>query len=62
MDILFSITSILYVLNDPYLAIAIYFILLLIVLWLILHTSIISDKVEEKVKTFEEKHIKNKKN
>ncbi len=62
IDILFSITSILYVLNDPYLAMAIYFILLLIVLWLILHTSIISDKVEEKVKTFEEKHIKNKKN
>ena len=63
IDILFSITSILYVLNDPYLAAAIYLVLLIIVLWLILHTSIISDKVEDKVKKFEEKHIiKNKKN
>ena len=62
IDILFSITSILYVLNDPYLAIAIYLVLLVIVLWLILHTSIISDKVEKKVKRFEEEHIKNKKN
>lgn len=62
INILFSITSILYVLNDPYLAIAIYIILLIIVLWLILHTSIISDKVEKKVKKFEEDLIKNKKN
>ena len=63
INILFSITSILYVLNDPYLAIVIYIVLLVIVLWLILHTSIISDKVEEKVKKFENKHIiKNKKN
>ena len=37
-------------------------VLLVIVLWLILHTSIISDKVEKKVKRFEEEHIKNKKN
>lgn len=61
IDILFSITSILYVLNDPYLAIAIYLVLILIVIWLILHTSIISDKVEKKVKSFEENYKKNKK-
>ena len=62
INILFSITSILYVLNDSHLAIIIYIVLLVIVLWLILHTSIISDKVEEKVKRFEKEHIKNKKN
>ena len=62
INILFSITSILYVLNDSHLAIIIYIVLLVIVLWLILHTSIISDKVEEKVKKFEKEHIKNKKN
>ena len=62
INILFSIASILYVLKDPYFGIALYIILLLIVLWLILHTSIISDKVETKVKKFEEGHKKNKNN
>ena len=62
MNILFSIASILYVLKDPYLGIVIYIILLLIVLWLIFHTSIISEKVENKVKEFEENHkLTNKK-
>ena len=62
INILFSIASVLYVLKDPYFGIALYIVLLLIVAWLILHTSIISDKVETKVKEFEEGHKKNKKN
>ena len=62
INILFSIASILYVLKDPYFGIGLYIILLLIVVWLILHTSIISDKVETKVKEFEEGHKKNKNN
>jgi UDP-GlcNAc:undecaprenyl-phosphate GlcNAc-1-phosphate transferase len=61
INILFSIASILYVLKDPYFGIALYIILFIIVIWLILHTSIISDKVENKVKKFEEGHKKNKK-
>jgi UDP-GlcNAc:undecaprenyl-phosphate GlcNAc-1-phosphate transferase len=56
IDILFSITSILYVLKDPYTAIFIYMILLSLVIWFILNTGIISDKVEYKVKEFKENH------
>ena len=56
IDILFSITSILYVLKDPYLAMIIYIILLGLVIWFILNTGIISDKVENKVKEFKENH------
>ena len=60
INILFSIASILYVLKDPYFGMILYLLLLLIVIWLILHTSIISDKVENKVKEFEDNHKKNK--
>ena len=60
INILFSIASILYVLKDPYFGIGLYLVLLLIVIWLILHTSIISYKVENKVKEFEGNHKKNK--
>lgn len=56
IDILFSITSILYVLNDPYPIMFIYIILLVLVIWFVLHTSIISEKMENKVKEFEENH------
>ena len=62
IDILFSIASVLYVLKDPYFGIGLYIVLLLLVIWFILHTSIISDKVENKVKEFEEGHKKNKNN
>ena len=58
VDILFSIASILYVLKDPYFGIVLYIILLILVLWFILHTSIISEKMETKVKTFEKNHKK----
>lgn len=56
IDILFSITSILYVLNDPYPIMVLYIILLVLVIWFVLHTSIISEKMENKVKQFEENH------
>ena len=62
IDILFSIASILYVLKDPFFGIILYLVLLLIVIWLILHTSIISDKVETKVKEFEGSYKKGKTN
>ncbi len=58
IDILFSIASILYVLKDPYFGIAIYIVLLILVIWFILHTSIISEKMENKVKEFESNHKK----
>lgn len=60
IDILFSIASIFYALKDPSFGMIIYLLLLIIVIWLVLHTSIISEKVESKVKKFEEEHIKNK--
>ena len=60
IDILFSIASILYALKDPYYGMIIYAILLILVIWFIFHTSIISEKVETKVKGFEKKHKKNK--
>ncbi len=60
IDILFSIASILYVLKNPKYGMILYFILLAIVLWLVLHTSIISEKMENKVKHVEEHFKKNK--
>lgn len=58
IDILFSLASIFYALKDPYKGMAIYFILLILVIWFILHTSIISEKVRDKVKSIEKKTIK----
>lgn len=58
IDILFSIASIFYALRDPIVGMIIYLVLLVIVIWIVLHTSIISEKVENKVKKFEEEHIK----
>ena len=55
IDILFSLASIFYALHDPYKGMVIYFILLILVIWFVLHTSIISEKVSNKVKTIEEK-------
>ncbi len=57
VDILFSIASILYALKDPQYGIILYIILLVLVIWFILHTSIISEKMENKVKDFENTHI-----
>lgn len=58
IDILFSIASIFYALRDPFIGMIIYLVLLVIVIWIVLHTSIISEKVENKVKKFEEEHMK----
>ena len=60
INILFSIASILYTLKDAYLGIFIYIILLILVLWIILHTSIISEKMEYKIKKLESSYKKNK--
>lgn len=58
INILFSLASIFYVLQDPIKGMIIYFILLLLVIWFILHTSIISEKMSDKFKEFEQKRIK----
>jgi len=58
INILFSLASIFCVLKDPMKGIIIYFILLILVIWFILHTSIISEKVSKKVKDFEQKRIR----
>jgi UDP-GlcNAc:undecaprenyl-phosphate GlcNAc-1-phosphate transferase len=60
INILFSIASILYVLKDAYVGMFLYIILLVLVLWIILHTSIISEKMENKVKKIESSYKKNK--
>lgn len=58
INLLFSLASIFYALNDPKKGMIIYLILLAIVIWFVLHTSIISEKVSDKIKEFEHKHIK----
>ena len=60
INILFSIASILYVLKDAYVGMFLYIILLVLVLWIILHTSIISEKMENKVKKIKRIYKKNK--
>ncbi len=56
---LFSLVSIFYALNNSKAAIVLYIILLILVFWFVLHTSIISEKLERKVKTIEDKTIHN---
>ena len=58
IDILFSLASIFYALQNPTQGMIIYFILLILVIWFVLHTSIISQKMSDKVKEFERKKIK----
>lgn len=48
IDILFSLASIFYALQDPIKGMIIYFVLLILVIWFVLHTSIISEKVSKK--------------
>ena len=59
INILFSLASIFYVLKDPTKGMFIYFILLILVIWFVLHTSIISEKMGNKFKKFEQKKIRN---
>ena len=55
MNILFALASILYTLKDPGLGKIIYIIIFIIVLWFVLHTSIISDKNPKITKEIKEK-------
>ena len=56
IDLLFSLVSIFYAIRDPQIAIVMYILLSILVLWFVLHTGIISDKVKEKVKKIEHKN------
>ncbi len=60
INILFSLASIFYVLKDPKRGSVIYVTLFLLVLFFVLNTSIISEKVSEKVKNIEKKGFKRK--
>lgn len=53
INILFALSSIFYTLKDPYLGIIIYVILFILVVWFVLHTTIISEKGYRKVQQFE---------
>lgn len=50
MNILFATASILYTVRDPLLGQILYIIIFIIVLWFVLHTSIITDKTKKKRK------------
>jgi UDP-GlcNAc:undecaprenyl-phosphate GlcNAc-1-phosphate transferase len=60
INILFSIAAIIYTIKNAKLGIIIYITLFVLVVWFILHTSIISDKIEEKTKSLEKKLTKKK--
>lgn len=53
INILFALASILYTLKDPSLGIIIYVILFIVVVWFVLHTSIISEKGSNQIKKLE---------
>ena len=57
INILFSIAAIIYTIKNAKLGIIIYIILFCLVVWFILHTSIISDKIESKTKNIEKKGL-----
>lgn len=58
INILFSIAAIIYTIKNPKLGIIIYIILFCMVAWFAFHTSIISDKLEKKIKGVEKKYFK----
>ena len=55
VDFLFSLVSILYAIKDQKLAIGLYIFLLLLVFWFVLHTSIVSERLKDKVEKIEHK-------
>ena len=55
INLLFAAASILYTIKDPVLGKIIYIIIFIIVLWFVLHTTIISDKTPTRTKQIEEK-------
>ena len=60
IDLLFSIASIVYNIRGQKIGIIIYSILLLLVIWFVLHTSIISSNIAEKTKKIENKVLHKK--
>lgn len=60
MNILFAFASLLYTLKDPVLGKIVYIVIFIIVLWFVLHTSIISDKNPKRTKKIKEKISKKK--
>jgi UDP-GlcNAc:undecaprenyl-phosphate GlcNAc-1-phosphate transferase len=60
INILFSIAAIIYTIKNAKLGTIIYIILFVLVVWFVLHTSIISDKIETKTKDLENKLKKKK--
>ena len=55
INLLFAAASILYTIKDPVLGKIVYIIIFIIVLWFVLHTTIISDKTPTRTKKIEEK-------
>lgn len=55
INFLFAAASILYTIKDPILGKIVYIIILIIVLWFVFHTTIISDKTPTRTKKLEEK-------
>lgn len=53
INILFALASIFYTLKDPYLGMIIYIILFVLVVWFVLHTTIVSEKGYYKVQQLE---------
>ena len=60
INILFSLASVFYVLKDPKRGTVIYIILFVLVLFFVLNTSIISEKMSNKVKSIEKRGFKRK--
>lgn len=58
IDALFSATSIFYAINDSQKATFLYIVLLIMVIYFVLHTSIISERVSRKVIEFEKSNLK----
>lgn len=55
INLLFAAASILYTLKDPVIGQILYIIIFIIVLWFVLHTTIISDKTPKQTKKIKEK-------
>lgn len=53
INILFALASIFYILKDPFLGMIIYIVLFILVVWFVLHTSIISEKGSTKFRELE---------
>lgn len=61
INILFSLAAIFFTVGDSKKAIIIYFVLLILAIWFILHTGILSQSMSNKIRGFEEKFLNHKK-